>query len=94
MCNIVWPRPNEQSNEFNKQIIDNLNFNFCPTANRYNKIQFQSDINTYIRKIKLQAYFIKTEQNLQFRVSCDKKNRTRKDNHHLVKTLTQAFQND
>ena len=64
--------------------------NFCPTPNRYNKTQSRNDINSFIRKIKLQAYFKNTEQNLdygQFRVDI-------KENHHTVETFTQTFQND
>ena len=57
------------------------NLNFCPTPNRYNKTQSRNDINAFIRKIKLQAYFKNTEQNLdygQFRVSHNNKTWTSK----------------
>ena len=70
--------------------------NSYPARNRYNKTQFLNDINAFTRKIKIQAHFKNTEQNLddeQFRVSCNK-TWTPKDNHHTVETFTQAFQND
>ena len=70
--------------------------NSYPARNRYNKTQFLNDINAFTRKIKIQAHFKNTEQNLddeQFRVSCNKM-WTPKDNHHTVETFKQAFQND
>lgn len=40
----------------------NKSLNFCPTPIKmYKKTQFRNDINAFIRKIKLQAYFKKNE---------------------------------
>ena len=35
----------------------NKNLNFSPTPNTYNKKQFKSDINAFVRKVKLKAHF-------------------------------------
>lgn len=72
------------------------NLNFYPTPNRYNKAHFPNDTDAFTRKIKLQAYFQNTEQNLgdgQFRVSPNK-TWAPKGHHHSVETLTQAFRNN
>ena len=65
------------------------NLNFYPT-------HFPNDTDAFTRKIKLQAYFQNTEQNLgdgQFRVSPNK-TWAPKGHHHSVETLTQAFRNN
>ena len=74
----------------------NKNLNFPPKPEIYNIEQFKNDINSFIRKVKLKAYFKNKEQDMksrEFRIS-RYKTCTLNENYHTLETFTEAFQND
>ena len=74
----------------------NKNLNFPPKPEIYNIEQFKNDINSFIRKVKLKAYFKNKEQDMksrEFRISRNK-TCTLNENYHTLEAFTEAFQND
>ena len=44
---------------YNESKLLNKDLNFCPTPEKYNKMNYDYDIQNYIRTIKLKVHFIK-----------------------------------
>ena len=69
----------------------NKNLNFPPKPE-----SFKNDINSFIRKVKVNTYFKNKEQNMksrEFRISRNK-TCTLNENYHTLEAFTEAFQND
>ena len=69
----------------------NKNLNFPPKPE-----SFKNDINSFIRKVKVNTYFKNKEQDMksrEFRISRNK-TCTLNENYHTLEAFTEAFQND
>ena len=79
----------------------NKGLNFCPNPGKYNKTNYKNDINEFLRKVKLKAFFSSKQANEMEETSIEQMLKTRKktkwephSNHHTVNTFCESFSNE
>ena len=75
---------------YNEFKLLHKDLNFCPTPEKYSKTNYDTDIQHFIRKIKLKVHFKATELSNKN----DDSKAQLKETHHTVETFIEAINNE